>query len=94
MGNGAGGGKAVRSKTDYILGTDRRLFMNVSVRDPRHNSDHYMVKVVLRGGTETAHKKYIAGRRRVPMQVNRGGERPAPSVHRGMLHGARRRSDD
>ena len=39
------GGKAVRSKADYILGTDRRLFMNVAVRDPRHNSDHYMVMV-------------------------------------------------
>ena len=36
-------GQVVRSWTDYILGTDRRLFRNVSVRDPRHNSDHYMV---------------------------------------------------
>ena len=36
-------GKEVRSRTDYILGTDRRLFWNVSVRDPRHNSDHYIV---------------------------------------------------
>ena len=30
------------SRTDYILGTDCRLFGNVAVRDPRHNSDHYM----------------------------------------------------
>ena len=36
-------GQEVRSRTDYILGTDRRLFRNVTVRDPRHNSDHYMV---------------------------------------------------
>ena len=36
-------GQVVRSRTDYILGTDRRLFRNFSVRDPRHNSDHYMV---------------------------------------------------
>ena len=36
-------GREVRSRTDYILGTDRRLFGNVSVWDPRHNSDHYMV---------------------------------------------------
>ena len=36
-------GWEVRSRTDYILGTYRRLFGNVSVRDPRHNSDHYMV---------------------------------------------------
>ena len=36
-------GREVRSWTEYILGTDRRLFVNVSVRDPRHNSDHYIV---------------------------------------------------
>ena len=36
-------GKVVRSWTDYILGTDRRLFHNVEVQDPRHNTDHYMV---------------------------------------------------
>ena len=36
-------GKVVRSRTDYILGTDRHFFWNVSVRDPRHNTDHYMV---------------------------------------------------
>ena len=27
-------GQVVRSRTDYILGTDRRLFRNVTVRDP------------------------------------------------------------
>ena len=36
-------GREVWSRTDYILRTDRHLFWNVSVRDPRHNSDHYMV---------------------------------------------------
>ena len=33
-------GREVRSQTDYILGTDRRLFWNVSVQEPRHNLDH------------------------------------------------------
>ena len=33
-------GREVRSRTEYILGTDCRLFGNVSVRDPMHNSDH------------------------------------------------------
>ena len=28
------GGKAVRSRKDYILGTDRSLFTNVAIRDP------------------------------------------------------------
>ena len=32
--------REVRSPTDYILGTDIRLFRNVAVRDPWHNSDH------------------------------------------------------
>ena len=36
-------GKVVRSRTDYLLGTDRSLFRNVSVRDPLHNTDHFMV---------------------------------------------------
>ena len=62
------GGKAVRSRTDYILGTDRSLFKNVVVRDPRYNSDHYMVMGLLRGGTAKAHDKYIVGIRKVPMQ--------------------------
>ena len=36
-------GKVLRSRTEYILGTDHRLFSIVSVRDPRHNTDHNMV---------------------------------------------------
>ena len=42
-------GQVVRSRTDYILGTDRRLLQNVAVRDPRHNTDHYMVLGCLPG---------------------------------------------
>ena len=36
-------GQVVRSRNDYILGTDRRLFKNVAVRDPWNNTDHNMV---------------------------------------------------
>ena len=61
------GGKAMRSQTDYILGTDRSLFRNVAVLDPRYNSDHYMVVGLLRGGTTREHIRYIAGRRRIPL---------------------------
>ena len=42
-------GQVVRSWTDYILGTDRRLFQNVAVREPRHNTDHHMVLGCLPG---------------------------------------------
>ena len=34
--------------------------IDVAVRDPRYNSDHYMVMGLLRGGTARAHGKYIA----------------------------------
>ena len=33
-------GKVIWSRKDYILGIDQSLFWNVSVRDPRHNTDH------------------------------------------------------
>ena len=61
-------GREVRSRTDYILGTDRRLFGNVSVREPWHNSDHYMVLGFLPSASLTEHKKYLWGRKRWPMR--------------------------
>ena len=50
-------GKVVRSRTDYILGTDRRLFWNVSVWGPGHNTDHYMVLGCLRSAPKREHTK-------------------------------------
>ena len=57
-------GREVRSRTDYILGTDCRLFGNFSVRDPRHNSDHYMVLVFLHRASLREHSRYLVGRKR------------------------------
>ena len=54
-------GKVFRSRTDYILGTDRRLFWNVSVWDPRHNTNHYMVLGCLCSAPEREHNKYLTG---------------------------------
>ena len=45
-------GKVVRSRTDYILGTDQSLFRGVFVRYPRHNTDHFMVVGCLRSAPE------------------------------------------
>ena len=59
--------KVIRSQTDYLLGTDRSLFRKVTVRDPRHNSDHYMVVGHLRGGTAQEYVRYIKGQRRLPL---------------------------
>ena len=61
-------GKVVRSRTDYILGTDRSLFWNVSLRAPRHNTDHYMVLGCLLSAPEREHAKYLTGRENLPLQ--------------------------
>ena len=44
--------KVVQSRTDYLLGTDRSLFRNVSVWDPRHNTYHFMVVGYLQSAPE------------------------------------------
>ena len=60
--------KVIRSRTEYLLGTDRSLFRDVAVQDPRHNYDHYMVVGHLLGGTAREHARYIRGRRKMPLQ--------------------------
>ena len=60
-------GKEVWSRTDYIIGTDHRLFGNVSVRDPRHNSDHYMVLGCLNIASLRDHARYLGGSKHPPL---------------------------
>ena len=60
--------QVVRSWTDYILGTDRRLFNNIAVQDPRHNSDHYMVLGCLPSAPLSETKRYLGGRKRWPVR--------------------------
>ena len=79
-------GREVRSRTDYILGTDRRLFRNVSVRDPRHNSDHYMVLDFLLSAPPTEHKRYLGGRKRWQVRP------PREPTHKDQLFAALRRA--
>ena len=61
-------GKVVRFRTDYILGTDRRLFWKVSVWDPWHNTNHYMVLGCLCSAPKREHTKYLMGRKRLPLR--------------------------
>ena len=49
-------GREVRSRTDYILETDRFLFRNMSVLYPRHNLDHYLILGCLRSTTMREHE--------------------------------------
>ena len=58
----------MRSRTDNIQGKDSRLFRNVAVRDPRHNSDYYMVLGCLPSAPPTEHKRYLGGRKRWPVR--------------------------
>ena len=60
--------REVRSRTEYILGTDCRLFWSVSVRDPRHNSYHYLVLGCLRSALLREHSEYLGRRKRLPLQ--------------------------
>ena len=57
-------GQVVRYRTEYILGTDRRLFKNVAVRDPRHNTDHYMVLGCVPGAPLATTRQCQGGQRR------------------------------
>ena len=54
---------------DYTLGTDHRLFQDVAVRDPRHNSDHYMVLGCLRGGSAKELTYYLRKLRHLPLRT-------------------------
>ena len=58
----------MRSWTDYILGMDHSLFWSVSVREPRHNLDHYLVVGCLRIAPLMEHSEYLWRRKRLPLQ--------------------------
>ena len=45
--------RVVRSWTDYILGSDHRIFQNVATRDLRHKSDYIVVIGCLRSRVAT-----------------------------------------
>jgi len=76
-------GTSRRSKCDYICCRDRRLFTNVALREPETYSktDHYMVKATFLNATPRAHKKYLLGRKKVPLQHN-GPYTPADNLFR------------
>ena len=68
-------GREVQSWTDYILGTDRCLFKNVSVWDSRHNSDHYMVLGCLTSAFLTEHNHYQGVWKKLPLRPQKGATR-------------------
>ena len=62
-------GREVRSRTDYHLGTDRRLFQNVSVQDPQNSSENYMVLGFLHGAAHREHCHYLGQSWRSPLNL-------------------------
>ena len=60
-------GMEVWSWTDYNLGTDFCLFENVSIQDPRHYSDHYMVLGCLHSASLEEHVRYLGGCKKIPL---------------------------
>ena len=59
--------REVRSWPNYIPGMDYRLFGNVSVWNPRHNSDHYIVLGCLHSAPLMKHASYLRGRKSLPL---------------------------
>ena len=76
----------------------------MAVRDPRYNSDQYMVVGLLRGGTTRDHIRYITGRRRIPLTppkrptredtLFRDLQRAVPKPHSREQHRNARISDE
>ena len=62
-------GRVVKSRTDYILGSDRRIFYNMAVWDPMHNSNHFMVVGSLCGASLREHYRYLGIRTRLPLRL-------------------------
>ena len=67
-------GEVVKGWCDYILGTDRRMFSNVCLRDPQcFSSDHYMVKGLLLSAPLHRNRRYLNGRQRYPLKAPKVG---------------------
>jgi len=68
------GGFLIRSRCDYILGSDRRMFCNVYLKDPRcFSSDHFMVIGKLTSATRSRNRSYLRGRTRFPLRAPKWG---------------------
>lgn len=65
-------GEFISSKVDHILGTDRCFFMNVTVKEPHHCSDHRMVVGCLHSQSIKENRRHLGSRTRCPLKA------PAP----------------
>ena len=68
-------GSIISSRTDYFLGTDRRYLRAVSVKEPRHDSDHRMIVGVLSCDKLKENKRCIMSQQRYPLKAPTGDNR-------------------
>jgi hypothetical protein len=61
-------GNLVQSRCDYILGSDRKAFKYVSIKDPFYNSDHFMVTGGIRSASRQDNSRYLRSCQRFPMR--------------------------
>ena len=67
-------GDLVRSRPDYVLSRDRRLFTKVAIRRPRHfDSDHRLIRATLTSNPLGENKAYLRGRRKFPRRTPKWG---------------------
>jgi hypothetical protein len=67
-------GEVVKGWCDYILGTKRRFFRKVVIRDPRcFSSDHFLVMGQLMSKPYRSHRRYLNGRRSYPLKAHKVG---------------------
>ena len=63
------GGREVRSRNDYIMGTYLRLLQNATIWNVWNNTDHYLVLGCLHRAAPTAHSRYLSKRIRLNIKL-------------------------
>ena len=61
-------GREVRSQTEYILGSSRWIFQNISARYSWHNSDHVVVMGCMCGASPRKNSRYLGRRTLLPLK--------------------------
>ena len=66
--------KTRRSRTDYITGTDRRLFQSVRITQlSQFSSDHYAIVAKFLTKPSKCHYRYLRGRKQFPLTASKWG---------------------
>jgi hypothetical protein len=65
--------RCILSRCDYILGTKRRLFKKVCLKDTKHYfSDHIVVVGILIYCTMRENRRYLIGRKKFRLEMGKG----------------------